>query len=198
MLTRLILLRHGITEWNKEGRYCGCKDIDLSSKGKAQAARLRKRLKAVKFSRVYSSDRKRALQTARIIFNGARITKVEGLREINFGVFEGLRHKEIIKRYPDAYEKWLRDPFKNSIPKAERLNSFRRRVNSAIKRIIRMNPGKTILAVCHGGTIGIFVSSILKTRDFWRYVPALASITIVEYKRGKPVIKLFNETAHLE
>ncbi len=196
-LTRLILIRHGITDWNKEKRYCGYKDIDLSKEGKLEALQLRNKFKSLNFDRVYSSDRKRAVHTARIIFNGAKLTKLKDLREMNFGALEGLSHEEIIKIYPQVYEKWLADPFKNSIPKAEHLNSFKRRVNNAIKKIINLNPSKTIPIVSHGGAISIFLSTILKTKNFWRYIPRAASITIVEYKKGKPKIKLFNQIGHL-
>ena len=109
MVTQLVLIRHGITEWNKDARYCGYKDVSLSSQGKAQAERLASALKSFEFHRIYSSDRKRALQTSRIIFNGAKIIKVEALREINFGCLEGLTHEEIMKKYADAYEKWLKE-----------------------------------------------------------------------------------------
>ena len=197
MTTRLVLIRHGITEWNKERRYCGQSDVSLSAQGVSQAKKLRKRLKAFEFDRIYSSDRRRALQTSRIIFNVAKIIKIRGLKEINFGVLEGLEHKEIIEKYPSVYKKWLTNPFKNRIPKAETMNAFKDRISSALRRIIRLNSGKTIAVVCHGGTIGIFVSSILKSKKFWRYVPAAASITVVERKKSELRIKQFNDTAHL-
>lgn len=197
MTTRLVLIRHGITELNRKGRYCGQTDVSLSAQGASQAQQLRKQLKAFEFDRIYSSDRRRALQTSRIIFNGAKIIKLRGLREINFGVLEGLGHKEIMKKYSTTYKKWLKDPYKNHIPKGELLGLFKKRVQGAIKNIVRLNPGKSVAVICHGGTIGMVISCILKAKDFWRSVPSTASITIVEYKRGKPSIKKFNDTAHL-
>ena len=196
-MTKLVLIRHGITKWNKEGRYCGCKDIGLSGHGKAQAEKLGKRLKLMEFDRAYCSDRRRALQTSRIVLGGAKIVKVKGLREVNFGVLEGLRHREIMKKYASFYGKWLKDCYKNNIPKAEPMIVFKRRVDSAIKKIIDLNPGKTVAVICHGGVIGVFVSGILKSRNFWRCVPSAASITVVDYVNGKPRIKKFNDTAHL-
>jgi len=197
MATQLVLIRHGVTEWNKDMRYCGYKDVSLNTQGKAHAMRLRNALKSFEFDRVYSSDRKRALQTGRIIFNGAKIIKIGALREINFGVLEGLTHEEIMKKYADAYKKWLKDPFKNRIPGAEPMSAFKKRIQAVIKGIIRLNHDKTVAIVCHGGVIGMFVSGILKSRNFWRCIPSSASITIVEYKKGAPGIKLFNDTAHL-
>lgn len=153
MSTKLILIRHGITKWNIEKRYCGFKDIGLSRQGRSQAAKLRKKLRRIQFDVIYASDRKRAIQTAGIIFKGMKITKVKDLREMDFGPLEGLTYKKAIKRWPVIYKKWLDNPLKNSIPGVERFNFFQKRVKRAIKRIIRLNRGKTVAIVCHGGTI---------------------------------------------
>ncbi len=197
MVTRLILVRHGETLWNAQKRYCGSTDIGLSAKGKKQARRLKEKLNGMSIHKIYTSGKKRAIQTSKIIFNGAKIIKVEALREINFGALEGLTHEEIMKKYTDVYEKWLKDPFRNRIPGAEPMSVFKKRVQTAIRKIACISHGKTVAIACHGGVIGIFVSSILKGRNFWRYIPSAASITIVEYKKGVPRIKLFNDTAHL-
>lgn len=198
MASRLILIRHGITQWNIDKRYCGCKDIGLSIKGKAQALKVQKAVKSLGIDRIYASDRKRALQTAKIIFGGARITRVKALREINFGVLEGFSHQEIMGKFADGYTKWLKDPFRNRIPRAEPMGVFKKRVLCALRKIAISNHGKTVAIACHGGTIAILVSSILKSRDFWRYVPSAASITVLEYKKGNPRIKKFNDTSHLK
>ena len=197
MATRLTLIRHGITEWNQKKRYCGCRDIGLSREGRLQARRLARKLGAIKFDQVYSSGKKRALQTAGIVFKRVKIFKVSALGEINFGVMEGLRHQEIMKKYPSVYKKWLDDPYQNCIPRAETMEAFKNRVNLAIKKIVRLNTGKDLAIVCHGGVIGIFVCSILKKKNFWRYVPKATSLTVVEYRKGKPRIIKFNETKHL-
>ncbi len=197
-MTRLILIRHGVTEWNKEKRYCGHRDIGLSKEGKSQVKLLSNRLNALRFDKVYCSNRKRAMQTARILFKQARIIPDRGLREINFGVLEGLKHEEIMKKYAGAYREWLKDLFKNIIPKAEPMNVFKKRVENALWNITRSNSGKTIAVVCHGGVIGIFVNGILKNKNFWRCVPSPASVTTVEYEKGKPILKKFNDTAHLK
>ncbi|MCX5696124.1 MAG: histidine phosphatase family protein [Candidatus Omnitrophica bacterium] len=198
MVTRLTLIRHGVTEWNKKGRYCGFRDVGLSKEGEEQAKSLAKSLKSFKFDKIYSSDRSRALQTGRILFKECKIIRVRALREINFGVLEGLKHKEIMKKYPLAYKKWLSDPYQDCIPKAEPMSVFKKRVNQAIEKIVRLNSGKDLAIVCHGGVIGILVCGILKKNNFWRYVPKATSLTVIEYKKGKPRIKQFNKTKHLE
>ncbi len=196
-MTRLVLIRHGITEWNMERRYSGHKDVVLSREGIVQAEKLGNKLKAAKFDKVYCSDRRRALETCRIIFSKAKITKVRDLREIDFGALEGLRYKDVMEKYADVYEKWLKDPYKNNIPKVEKMKVFKKRVEAAVKKIVRSNFGKTVAIVCHGGVIGVFVSGILKARGFWSHIPSAASITVVEYEKGKPRIKKFNDTRHL-
>ncbi|MFA6079813.1 MAG: histidine phosphatase family protein [Candidatus Omnitrophota bacterium] len=196
-MTRLVFIRHGITVWNAQRRYCGHKDVALSREGARQAAKLAGSLKTAEFDKIYCSDRKRAVQTCRIIFEQAKFIKVKGLKEINFGVLEGMKHKDIMLKYPDVYERWLEDPYKNHIPKAEKMKVFKKRVEGAVKRIIRSNRGKTVAIVCHGGVIGVFVCGILKSGNFWGRIPSAASVTVVEYKKGKARIKKFNDTAHL-
>lgn len=189
MVTRLFLIRHGITEWNMQKRYCGRKDVSLSGEGRAQAVKLRAKLKSISFDRIYCSDRKRALQTREILFGKAPFLKVKGLREINFGALEGLKHSAIMKKYPEVYREWLSDPYKGRIPGAETMQDFRKRVRGVINKIIRDNRGKTVAVVCHGGVIAMFVSSALKSRDFWKFVPLPASVTVIEYERGKIWVK---------
>lgn len=197
-MTRLILIRHGITNWNKERRYCGRKDIGLSDEGRAQVKLLSGRLNAVGFDKVYCSDQKRALQTARILFKHRKIILYHGLREINFGVLEGLRHDEIMEKYASTYSEWLKDCFKNRIPKAEPMDIFKKRVEGVLRKILRSGHGKTIAIICHGGVIGIFVSSILKKRSFWSCIPSPASITIIEHGKEKIKLKKLNDIAHLK
>jgi len=197
-MTRLVLIRHGVTLWNKDKRYCGCKDVGLSDEGKFQVKRLCKKLDKIRFDKIYCSSRKRAMQTARILFGQEKIVRHHGLREIDFGVLEGLRHEEIMQKHAHAYGKWLEDSFKNNIPEAEPMNTFKKRVEGAIGKIARSNQGKTIAVVCHGGVIGIFVNGLLRKRDFWRSVPAPSSVTTIEYEKGKPKLKKFNDTTHLE
>ncbi|MDD5729529.1 MAG: histidine phosphatase family protein [Candidatus Omnitrophica bacterium] len=198
MITRIFLIRHGVTSWNRQRRYCGRIDVGLSREGKEQARKLRGQLEKIIFDRIYCSTKKRAQATCGIIFPGRKFTKVLALREINFGALEGLRHDEIMEKYGKVYENWLKDPYKYNIPGAEPISAFKKRINAAVKKIIGLNAGKTVAVVCHGGVIGIFVSSLLKSGDFWKYVPKATSVTVVEYKKNKLSLKKFNDVAHLE
>ncbi|MCX5714717.1 MAG: histidine phosphatase family protein [Candidatus Omnitrophica bacterium] len=199
MSTQLILIRHGATAWNMEKRYCGWTDVGLSKEGKIQVRLLAKRLKKEKVDNVYSSDRIRALSTATLCFKQIKITKVPDLREMNFGVFEGLSYNQILaSSYADIYKKWLSDPFSASIPKGEEALNFKRRVLKVLRGIVVSGRNKTIAIVAHGGVISMFVNSILKEKDFWKHIPGSASITFVEYKNNKPKLQLFNDIRHLK
>lgn len=199
MSVKLILIRHGETEWNYARRYCGHRDISLSPKGRRQALKLCRRMKNEIIHKVYASDRKRAIQTAEIIFNGARkIERIPGLREINFGDFEGLTHKELLKKHNQAYQKWLKDPYHNHVPGGEKLAEFKKRVTAAFKKIASLNRDKTAAVVCHGGVISIFITGILKKTKFWKNIPHSASITIIEHDGNKFKIKLFNDASNVK
>jgi broad specificity phosphatase PhoE len=197
MTTRVLLIRHGQTEHNAARRYCGFLDVGLSRKGRTQVKKLAGRMARKKVDVVYASDRLRALQTAAIAFRGREVVQEGLLREMHFGVFEGLTHEEILKKHPRIYRKWLDDPFDVAIPKGESLSIFRKRVMQGMRRIVRRHPGKTVAVVCHGGTISVFVTHLLKSKKFWEHIPRSASLTVVAYRDGKPMIVRLNDTEHL-
>lgn len=197
MATKLILIRHAQTAWNSKKRYSGFIDIGLNGEGRKQAGKLFKRIRNKRIHKVYSSDRIRAIQTAEIIFKGRDIGIIPQLREIHFGVFEGLTHKDIMARHPAVYKKWLDDPFSTAIPEGERLIGFRKRVIAAFKKIISSNCDKTVAVISHGGAISIFINDILKSKNFWQQIPDSASLSIIEYKNGRANIRILNDTSHL-
>lgn len=197
MKTKLLLIRHGQTNCNLEKRYSGFLDVDINATGKKQAKLLHKRLKKIQIHNVYSSDRLRAINSAKIIFKNLKVSIDPGLRELHFGIFEGLTYAQIMKKHPQEYKKWLVNPFKTSIPQGENLYDFQKRILTSFKNIISNNIAKTAAIVCHGGVISIFINSILKSKDFWNYIPDSTSLSIVERIGNNTDIKLFNDTTHL-
>lgn len=185
MAAKLILIRHAETDWNLEKRYCGFTNIGLNQKGIRQAKKLHKILRRAEVHQVYSSDRRRAIQTAKIIFGQRDIEKMRDLREMNFGIFEGLTYKELMKKRPVIYKKWLANPYTINIPNGEDLTAFKNRVVGAFEKIAALNKNKTLAAVSHGGAISIFINAILKTNDFWGHIPKPETFSIVEYRNGK-------------
>jgi broad specificity phosphatase PhoE len=197
MPTRLILIRHGQTEWNLKKRYVSFTDIDLDTKGRDEAKCLRQKLSNEKIYKVYVSDSKRAINFAKIAFRGFIIEKISDFREMNFGIFEGMTYREIMKKYPKIYNRWLNNPFNTVIPKAESLSNFKKRILKIFKKIVSVNRNRTLAIVTHAGPIRIIINDILKSRNIWDITPDLASINIIEFKRGKANITLLNDTDYL-
>lgn len=136
---------------------------------------------------------KRTAQTARIVFGKIGIKRIPGLQEMDFGIFEGLTYKQITKKYPYEYKKWLDNPYKFPIPKGENFKTFKKRIGRAFKKVIAFNKNKTIAVVSHGGAISIFINTLLKSNDFWAYIPKTATFSVIEFDSGRPDLKLFNQ-----
>lgn len=182
MPTRLILIRHGETDWSLEKRYCGLTDACLNKKGIEQAGELCKRLEKESIDRVYTSDLKRALEFARILFKDKEIEVIPELKEMNFGIFEGLTHEDIMEMHAEIYKKWLRDPSKTAIPKGDSLIDFKERIERALARLISLNKDKTLAIVTHAGPIKIIMSKIMKSKNVWGINPELGSFRSCVYE----------------
>ncbi len=175
MATRLILIRHGETDYSLEKRYCGLTDAPLNKKGMEQAGELCLTLQGEDVDRIYSSDLKRALEFARIVFRSKEIEVIPEFREMNFGVFEGLTHEGIMERHAEIYKKWLRDPLEIAIPEGDSLVGFKERIEKALKKIVRGNRNKTLAIVTHAGPIKIIMGNIMKSKNIWDINPELGS-----------------------
>ena len=199
MPTRLILIRHGETLWNQQKKYCGFTDIGLNEKGKKQARQLSKRLAKLKIHKIYSSDMKRTLQCAKIAFKHIPPVALTELREMNFGIFEGLTYQEIMNNYSKVYQRWLNNPVNLIIPKGESLNNLADRVRKAIAKILFNNKNKTVVVITHAGPIRVILCDILKLglKEIFKIEPNSASISIIGFSKRKGKIRLLNDTSYL-
>jgi probable phosphoglycerate mutase len=143
-VTTILLARHGETEWNRIGRWQGWADPPLNDTGRAQARRLAGQLQKVPFDAVYSSDLRRAHETAVIVAEPHRVPVVTepGLREIDIGAWSGLTTQEIEEQFPHGER-----------PDGETRQEHSERVLAAVERIARDNAGHRILLMTHGGTM---------------------------------------------
>ena len=163
MTTKLIFIRHGITDWNHQKRYQGHTDIPLNEKGREQAQQTAHRLEKFTFDLMYSSDLSRAYETATIV-RGSReleIIKEPGLRETNYGVWEGLTMVEIKAQYPELLEKSTTDPINTVYTHGESRGMMLLRVTKTVHDIYHRHPGKTIVITSHEGAIAAAVCSLL-------------------------------------
>ncbi len=179
MGTKLILIRHGETEYSIERRYCGFTDVPLNQNGRLQSVSLRSKLSEFQIDLIYSSDLKRAYQTAEIVFPEKDIIQDLDLREVNFGLWEGLTHKEIVARYDKLYSQWLKEITMFPTPQGESLIELNLRVMQAFNNIINKHTGRTIAIIGHGGPFSIIRCHITnKGLDkFWDLIPSIASLT---------------------
>jgi len=140
----LLIARHGETDWNREGRWQGWADPPLNDTGRAQARRLAEELRDLPFDAAYSSDLRRARETAEIVAapHGVPVIEDPGLREIDIGSWSGLTRSEIQERFPAG-----------SRPDGETHEQHAARTREAVQRIARQNEGRRVLVVGHGGTI---------------------------------------------
>lgn len=151
-MTRLVLVRHGQTDWNLEGRYQGHTDLSLNNTGRAQASILTEELKGWSFKAIYSSDLRRASETADIIARGFDLdVQLEPrLREVNLGEWEGMLVNDIVASYPDEWERRRRDPVHSRPPGGESASELSVRVSAAVDEIARRYAPGPVLVVSHG------------------------------------------------
>lgn len=131
---RISMLRHGRTKGNDQGLYIGKTDLPLTEEGKDELRDLYAAYEYPRVHRVYSSPLERAVQSAEILFPDTEITIAEDLREMDFGVFEGLPAEELVKL--DSYKKWLKGGLDNPAPNGESMREVMVRCYSAMNAII--------------------------------------------------------------
>lgn len=156
--TRIIAIRHGETAWNVDTRIQGHLDIPLNATGRWQAQRAAQALADEPITAIYASDLLRAYETAQAVANalGVDIAKAPGLRERDFGAFQGHTFAEIEATQPELALRWRkRDPDFSPPQGGESLNRFRDRVLACVDQLAARHPGELIALVAHGGVMDV-------------------------------------------
>ena len=150
--TRILLARHGETDWNRVGRWQGHVDQPLNETGREQAAELGRRLNGRGIVAIYASDLRRASETATIVGVelGIEVVQDPALREIDVGSWSGLTRSEVAERFPEGYARWQTGEIGHDGETREQLGA---RVIPAVERIAHAHPGDTVLVVTHGGVV---------------------------------------------
>ncbi|MCA1011147.1 histidine phosphatase family protein [Halobacillus halophilus] len=190
-MTKLGLIRHGSTSWNKEKRAQGKSDIPLNQEGIRDAEKLAERLHTEEWEVLYTSPLKRAAKTADIISSrlGLEISCDVRLQEVDGGLIEGTTEEERIKKWGSGWRE-----LDLGIEKKEKIKE---RGVSVLNELVNRHDGKNILVVSHGALISHLVSELdpLKIR---KEHMKNTSITEVILKQGHWSCELFNCTKHLE
>lgn len=149
----MYVVRHGATDWNQSGRIQGHIDIPLNETGRAQARLVGIRLAAFRATALYSSDLLRAYETAQIIgeTTGLRVMQKPGLREINFGVWQGLSSPQIRERDPNVYAARRANPYDVAPVGAETWRHFYERAVQAVHEVLAVIEAERLIVVTHSG-----------------------------------------------
>ena len=198
---KLIIARHGLTDWNLSGRFQGQTDTSLNQTGSDQALALGKWLANEKLDYIYCSDLQRAHKTALAVaqHQSCPVQKDNRLRELNFGEWEGLTFQQIQKRHPNALKDWLEIPIEAAPPGGETLSQMADRIESILGTIRRKHKNGTVLLVAHGGPIQVLLCLALNIPPicYWQFSISQASISELGIYPQGAILNRMNETCHL-
>jgi broad specificity phosphatase PhoE len=183
-MTTLLLVRHGETDWNRDGRWQGGSDTSLNELGREQARLLADQLDG-SIDVVYSSDLARARETADIVAAklGLEVRVDPRLRERGFGSWEGLTMPEIEERFADSHRRWLAGEGPGA-EDAETFEDFSTRVNDFLADVLRLHPDEDVLVISHGGSIRVIhaqAAGLDYVRDH-RLIPGVANCAVARYE----------------
>jgi probable phosphoglycerate mutase len=199
--THVWIARHGQTKANREGRFCGHSETDLTETGLAQAAALRDRLASTTFAAAYTSDFSRAIATAAVVLEGRGITpRAEpGLREIWYGQWEMQRESEIRKRSPEQHALMRAEDPAWHPDGGETMAMVRARTAAALRRIAAAHKGSHVLVISHGTAIACMLSEVLAMAPTHtlRIETANCGLTLLTVRGDRVGIELLNETHFL-
>lgn len=199
-MLHLILVRHGETEWNAQRRYQGQTDVPLSELGRRQAELVAERLAGQKIDVIYASDLKRAWETAQPFAkqSGLQVVADPRLRELKFGILEGLTFDEAQEHHPEMIAAWLED-FSNTPDGGESIEAFQARLVSLLNDLKQKYDEQVVLLVAHGGPLSEILRIILELSREKRWYLEIenASVSEVSIAEDYIALKRLNDTCHL-
>ena len=194
--TRLFLLRHAEVEERYHRVFGGRIDMELSPHGHEQAMALADYLRRVRLDAIYASPMKRVQQTLQPIraHHAPAPVVLDDLREVDFGVWTGLRWEEVHERFNLSAFDWLEHLDRAAIPEAESAQTFRDRVEPCLRQILHESRGRSVAVVCHGGVIRMLLSLLLDLpiRELAKFEIDYASLTQINFLSHKTEVQLLN------
>jgi len=197
----LILVRHAETEWNRLGRCQGFTDMELNENGRKQVKDLAESLRGKAISAVYSSDLRRAVDTAKAIagHHGLPVEIDSDFREMNQGDLEGLTFDVIRERYVELLNEWRNNPELVRLPLGETLKEVQERAWKAVERIYVKYSEGTVVVVSHNFTIVTLLCRFagVELKKFPAFKLQAASKSIVLCGNGHYSVDIINDVSHL-
>ena len=201
-VTRVIVVRHGQTEWNVAARIQGQGDSELTEEGRAQARSIAGRLAREPFDVLVSSDLGRAAATAEHIAKrcGKPIVLDARLRERHFGVGEGMTYEEVDRAYPGAFARIRNVDPDFVIPGGESRRQFHERVRAAFDSIAQAHAGRTVVVVTHGGALATFFRHVHDIPLDVAHPIAItnASYNVLRHDGSRWSVETWSDSAHLD
>jgi phosphoserine phosphatase len=203
---RLLLVRHGETDWNRQGRFQGQIDIPLNANGRAQAEAAGHFLAPIPIQRAYTSSMARPRQTAEAILAshpGVPLTSTTGLVEIGHGLWEGRLEQEIGEGWPELLAAWKRTPESVQMPEGETITDVWERSLGTWQTIAgSLDAEETALVVAHDAVNKTILCALLglTPADIWMIKQGNGGVTVIDYPQGSagtPVVAAMNLTTHL-
>lgn len=201
-MTSIYLVRHGQTAWNKEEIFRGRRDIPLNETGLKEGELAGEYLRKKEIHVIYSSPLSRALQTAQKIgqFHNLDIRPLNGIIDMSFGGWEGKSLKKVQEKDEERYRLWIEEPHRVKFPGGENLEEVRTRSMAALEEVVQNHPGKTLVLVSHRVINKVLICGILgiDNSHFWQIGQGTTAINLIQFKNGRYVLSLLNETCHLK
>jgi phosphoserine phosphatase len=200
--TRLFAVRHGATEYTRQRRFSGSREVPLTTEGRLQADAVAQALAGVAAAAVYTSPLERARVCAEAIAKPHRLEPrvVPELSEMAFGAWEGLTRDELAARFPRDAESWRLTPALATPPGGETLGPVAMRVRAVLDRLIADHAGETAIVVTHAVIMRLIVLAALGLgpERLWSVDASPAGITEVEYAGEWATVHRMNTLAHLD
>lgn len=197
---RIVLARHGQTEWNVEHRFQGDTDTPLTDAGVEQARALADRLSSWPLEAVWSSPLDRALRTASLVAerHGLRPTILQDLHEVGFGEWEGLSIQRLEMEGGDDLLRWREDPFFAPPPGGEGWDEIHDRLSRAVGTILA-GPHRRIAVVSHGGIMRALYAILvgLDPHKTWDMDVSNCAMSGVEIRDGRTRLAFANDDMHV-
>lgn len=200
-MMRLILVRHGQTEWNASGRYQGQSNVALSETGRKQAMFLAERFPVKALDAIYASDLDRARETAECVGQrlGVAVCSEPAFRELSFGDWEGLTYQEISSRWPKEANKLFTAPDELVIPHGETFRELQKRALDQIHLIYEKHIDQTVAIFAHGAINKTILAGLMHIplHYLWSLRQDNTAVNILRLDSGYVMVELINSTSHL-
>ena len=190
-MPKIYLIRHGETDWNRHARLQGNIDVQLNERGIQQARELSRRLQKLRIGQAFTSPLLRARQTAGIAtsMQACPVSVSDDLREIDHGVWSGMRMKTIEKRFPDEVATWRCQPDRLRIKEGETLQEVYARATRFLSNLLRSAIDRDVLVVGHGVTNSLILcaGAAMPIGKMDAFAQPNGSVAVLHSRRGKIV-----------